>query len=478
VVGAIGRLAVRRTSVDLTVPTLPEKIAPTHSLNNRNKMPPEPEFAADTAEGHGSLLVLAALALVVGAVSGLVGAVFRLSLAQADAFRDAAIAWAHGGGFAGFLLVTAACGGTAAIAAWLVRRYERRALGSGIPDVEAVLHGELKPAPLRLIPVKFVGGLLAIGGGLALGREGPSVQMAAIIGRFVGLAFRRSWPDCRVLLAAGAGAGLATAFNAPIAGAVFVLEELVRKFELRIAIAALGASATAISVALVLLGGAPDFHVPDLARPRIEAMPLYFVLGAAAGLAAVAYNRTLLAALAVADRFENWPVEVRAATVGAAVGILAWFMPGLVGGGDAISQRTLAGGEVLAFLPLAFLIRFGLGAVSYAAGTPGGLFAPMLALGAQFGLMFGIICQSAFAGLDIEPAAFAVVGMAAFFTGVVRAPLTGIVLVTEMTASVATLLPMLGAGFMAMTVPTLLRDAPIYDSLRERTAQRARAGKV
>jgi hypothetical protein len=102
--------------------------------------------------------------------------------------------------------------------------------------------------PFRIIPVKFVGGALAIGAGLALGREGPSVHMAATLGHLVGKIFRRNWPDCRVLLAAGAGAGLATAFNAPIAGSIFVLEELVRRFELRIAIAALGASASAISV--------------------------------------------------------------------------------------------------------------------------------------------------------------------------------------------------------------------------------------
>ena len=121
------------------------------------------------------------------------------------------------------------------------------------------------------------------------------------------------------------------------------------------------------------------------------------------------------------------------------------------------------------------LIAWAHGAVSYAAGTPGGLFAPMLALGAQFGLLFGLLCSLAFPALDIEPAAFAVVGMAGFFTGVVRAPLTGIVLVTEMTASVAALLSMLGACFAAMLVPTLLRDPPIYDSLRARTAQRTPA---
>ena len=130
-------------------------------------------------------------------------------------------------------------------------------------------------------------------------------------------------------------------------------------------------------------------------------------------------------------------------------------------------------------LPLVFLLRFGLGSLSYAAATPGGLFAPMLVLGAQLGLLFGLLCRLAFPGLDIEAQGFAVVGMAAFFTGVVRAPLTGMVLVTEMTASVSMLLPMLAACFAAMLVPTLLRDAPIYDALREHTVrqERERTGK-
>src|SRR5262249_34686514 len=145
------------------------------------------------------------------------------------------------------------------------------------------------------------------------------------------------------------------------------------------------------------------------------------------------------------------------------------FAPELVGGGDAISQRTLAGAETLALLPAIFLLRLGLGAVSYAAGTPGGLFAPMLVLGAQLGLFLGFISRLAIPDLAIQPEGFAVVGMAAFFTGVVRAPLTGIVLVIEMTASVTMLLPMLVACFVAMLVPTLLRDPPIYDSLRELT---------
>jgi CIC family chloride channel protein len=148
---------------------------------------------------------------------------------------------------------------------------------------------------------------------------------------------------------------------------------------------------------------------------------------------------------------------------------LAWFAPELVGGGDQITQRALIGYESPAIVALAFLIRFGLGPLSYAAGTPGGLFAPLLVLGAQSGLLFGVTCRLLFPALGIEPEVFALVGMAAFFTGVVRSPLTGIVLVVEMTASVTMLLPMLAACFAAMLMPMLLRDAPIYDSLREHT---------
>jgi len=240
----------------------------------------ESNLAVKQEGKQGSLFILALLAPLVGAASGLLGAFFRLALDQADLFRDMLIARAHEVRLVGFLFVVAASAGAVAIAAWLVRRFSPPASGSGIPHVEAVLTGELPPAPAQLIPVKFFGGLLAIGAGLALGREGPSVQMGAAIADLIGRICRLSWSDRQVLLAAGAGAGLATAFNAPIAGAVFVLEELVRRFDARIAIVALGASAGAIAVARMLLGSAPDLDVEPLAYAGIQAWPFFVVLGA------------------------------------------------------------------------------------------------------------------------------------------------------------------------------------------------------
>jgi CIC family chloride channel protein len=434
----------------------------------------KPAAAEGPFEKTGDLLILALLSSVVGALAGLMGSLFRLTLIRADHLRDALVVWAHGQKVGGFLLVTAACAGSTAIAACLVRRLAPLASGSGIPSVEAALDGKVHHTTLALIPVKFFGGVLAIGSGLALGREGPSVQMGACIAHRLGNICHRNWPDVRVLMAAGAGAGLATAFNAPIAGAVFVLEELVRRFEPRIAMAALGASSSAIFVSRFFLGAGSDFHVQTFAFPSTRERALFFILGAVAGLAAVAYNHAILGALAAADKLRRCPVEFRAALIGAAVGMLAWFAPEVVGGGDPITQSTLLGVGTLALLPLLFLVRFGLGAVSYAAATPGGLFAPMLVLGAELGLFFGILCRDLFSGLNIQPEAFALVGMGAFFCGVVRAPLTGIVLVTQMTGNVTLLLPMIGACFMAMLVPALLRNPPIYDSLRERQIPVAR----
>lgn len=418
---------------------------------------------------EGGLVSLALLTLLAGAVTGLVAAVFRLALERANVLRDLVIVQAHGWAWAGFLLVVGVTAALALTAAWLVRRFAPHATGSGIPHVEAVLHGVISPAGGVLGIVKFVGGLLALGGGLVLGREGPSVQMGAAASFWIGRAFGCKWADCRVLLAAGSGAGLATAFNAPIAGAVFVLEELVQRFEHRIAIAALGAAASAITVSRLLTGNEPDFQVAAFPEPGALSWPLFLILGGVAGLMAVAYNRSILGALTMADHSSTWlPLEGRAALIGAVVGVVAWFAPSLVGGGDDLTQSILSGNSALVVMPLVFLLRFILGSASYAAGTPGGLFAPLLVLGTQIGFMFGAACGR-LPAVALPPEAFAVVGMAAFFAGVVRAPLTGIVLVGEMTGSTTLLLPTIFASFAAMMVAAMLRERPIYDALKDRT---------
>ncbi|MGR3803157.1 H(+)/Cl(-) exchange transporter ClcA [Marinibacterium profundimaris] len=419
------------------------------------------------------IIILGALSLLVGLVSGVICALFHMALTHADALRVQAVTHAQASPWVGLPLLVGGTAAAAAFAAGLVRRVAPEASGSGIPHVEAVLEQEMQPARGWLIPVKFTGGVLAIGSGLALGREGPSVQMAAATANVIGRFFRRNWEDRRALLAGGAGAGLAAAFNAPAAGAVFVLEELVGKFEPRIAVVALGTSIGAIFASRGLLGGALDFPLPQLSGGGPEMLPLFLLMGVLVGLVSVVYNRSLLGTLRLADRIGG-PIELRAAVIGGAVGLLAFAAPDLVGGGDAMVTRMTQEQVALALLPLLFLVRLLLSTVSYAAGTPGGLFAPMLALGAITGLAFGLIVQALAPGLGVAPAAFAVVAMGAFFAGAVRAPLTGIILVIEMTGASDIILPLLTACFGSMLVTQALREPPIYVSLRERAAQSER----
>jgi CIC family chloride channel protein len=420
-----------------------------------------------------AMAFLALISILVGMAAGLIGAAFRFSLEHADAFRALAVEKTSSYPILGPLMMMAGAALAAGLAAWLVRRFAPDAAGSGIPHVEAVLEGSLTPAPARLIPVKFVGGVLAMGSGLALGREGPSVQMGVTAAHVIGGLFRRDAEDRRALIAGGAGAGLATAFNAPGAGAIFVLEELVGRFDPRIGLVALGASAGAITVSRGLLGNALDFKVADLASGGVTELVLFLILGLFIGLLSVGHNRGLLATLSLAERIKG-PIEFRAAGIGAVVGLLAWFTPQLVGGGDGITQNALSGELLLVVLPVLFLFRFVLGAASYAAGTPGGLFAPLMVLGAVSGLAFGMVVEATIPGLAVRPEAFALVGMGAFFAGTVRAPLTGIVLVIEMTGSSTLLLPLLIGCFGAMLVAETLGDRPIYEALRDRAAQSTR----
>jgi CIC family chloride channel protein len=205
---------------------------------------------------------------------------------------------------------------------------------------------------------------------------------------------------------------------------------------------------------------------PPLDFPGFGSIPAYVVLGVLLGFLGVLYNRAMLSAVAFSAKLTMVRVEWHAALIGAAIGTLTWFLPGLAGG-DSITQQILSGNAFFSTLVAAFLLRFVSGPVSYAARTPGGLFAPLLTIGSQAGLLFGILWCRWFNPPGLQPREFALVGMAAFFGAVVRAPITGIILIVELTGSSNYFLAMLGATFASVTVATFLKDPPIYDSLRE-----------
>lgn len=433
-----------------------------------------------TREVQGSLAVRAQRrrvyprAVLVGLAAGLLAVAFRWCLEGAAELRLVLAEYAHARPW-GWLPAVLWGALTAATAVFLVRRFAPEAVGSGIPHLKAVFYRLRALHPARLLAVKFSGGVLAIGGGLVLGREGPTVQMGGALGAALAGAFKSNARERLSLIAAGCGAGLAAAFNAPLAGVVFVLEEVQRGFTPNVFGAALIASVTADVVSRLANGQQPVYDIPFYAAPPLGTLFLYPVLGVLAGLLSVIFTRGLLLTLDGASRLP-WSPLVTAAAVGGLVGAVGLFLPNTISAGHGLIEATLAGHTLLGAVVPLLLLRYILTLGSYALGTPGGIFAPLLVLGALLGSGLGDLSQLAFPNLGINPEALAVVGMAALFTGVVRAPLTGVVLVVEMTGNYGQMLPLMVACFAALAVAEAFKLPPVYEALLARELRRTPPG--
>jgi CIC family chloride channel protein len=412
-------------------------------------------------------------ALVIGLVAGLIASLFREALQGSELHR---IAWLNALPRWGWerLTVALGVGGIGGgVGLWLVRRFAPETAGSGIPHLKSVVLGEKTMDWRRILPVKFLAGLTGIGGGLALGREGPTIQMGGATGQMVSGWFRvqAGEGERKALISAGAGAGLAAAFNAPLAGMIFVLEELHGAFTPVIFVAAFLASVTADIVCRVLTGSTPVFGLHGMPAPSLSALPVAVVLGALAGLGGVLFNRCLLGSLDFFDRFRARPPFVVGAVAGLAVGLAAWIHPAISGSGALLAERAFTGEVALRWVGVFLVARFVLTMVSYGSGAAGGIFAPLLVLGALGGLAVGIVAHAIVPSWAAHPEVFAVLGMGALLTAIVRAPLTGIVLMIELTGEYDFMLPLLVCCLAAYGVAEALRDRPIYEALRERAAK-------
>ncbi|WP_460357729.1 ClC family H(+)/Cl(-) exchange transporter [Mycobacterium sp. ZZG] len=415
------------------------------------------------------IAILGAVAVIGGLIVGLVGGAFRWCLQTAEAVRSDLLEWAQQLPGPGWLVPVAAVAACAALAALIVR-WEPMAIGSGIPHVEAVFLGRAPAPRLQVVLARFVGGVLAIGSGLVLGREGPTVHMGAAIGAEAARRTRLPDDEARTMQVALSGAGLAVAFTAPIAGVLFALEEVTKSWRPQIVLASVLAAAAAVGASQTVLGDGPDFQVEPLAAPDIAWLPVFLVFGVGTGLLAAVYNRAVLWALDHLGAVRRMPAPATAAAIGAAVGLLLWSAPLTVGDGDTLTQMLLDGHDLVLLAVAGLLLaRFLTGPVCYSAAVPGGLFAPLLAVGALWGtLFFG--CFDAVWPEDTTHLAVPLVlsGMAAFFGATVRAPLTGLVIVMEMTATTSAAVPMMVATAAGVTVAKMVGSRPIYDDLRER----------
>ncbi len=412
-------------------------------------------------------------ALLVGLTAGLVASAFRLSLSWAE---EARAHWLAGlPDWEGALAAVALGAVGGGVGLWLVRRWSPEAAGSGIPHLKAVLQGKTELRWRRVMPIKFIAGVLGIGGGLALGREGPTVQMGGATGLMVAQGFRvkPGEGERKALISAGAGAGLAAAFNAPLAGLIFVLEELQGNFTPVVFVAALLSSVSADVVGRLLAGDTPVFHLPAMAAPGLATLAPALVLGALAGLGGVLFNKCLLGSLDAFERLQRGPIWIGGALAGCVAGLAGWFYPGVAGGGGMLADHALAGEIALLALPALLIVRFGLTMLSYGCGAAGGIFAPLLVLGALGGLLLGLGMHAVMPAWAPHPEIFAVLGMGALFTAIVRAPLTGIVLMVEMTGQYGFMLPLLTSCLVAYGVAEWCGCMPIYEALQQR-AERAK----
>ena len=421
-----------------------------------------------------ALLLIFFVATGAGALTGVLGSAFRIALDAVGQAREALVGAAHGYWW-GFPAVVAATALAVMAARFLVMRFAPIAAGSGVQHVEAVMRGEASPATPAVIPVKFFGGVLAIGAGLPLGREGPTVQMGAVLAHVFGARFLNQKQDRDAVFAAGAGAGLGVAFNTPLGAAVFVFEELVRAFVPRQVLTALAAAAVAMAVMHFALGDAQPFDAGTPREQPLAQLPMHFALGLLMGLAGAWYNTITLLFLDAAERFSRLPSLGRAAAIGAIVGTVGWFFPDLIGGGEALTQEILSVSAPAWILIVVLAVRLILGPLSYAAGVPGGLFAPLLAVGAASGALVHAFAAPLLPDLTPPAVVLSVVAMAAIFTAVVRAPLTGVVMTIEMTGRADCVLAMLTACLAATLMASLAGSRPIYDILRERMLANAAA---
>ena len=399
-------------------------------MGDRGAGPRTSEVAAEAAlEAEYPPLRLFAWAALLGVAVGALGAAFRLLVHSALDARDALLASLGHGALALAASVVATAIATA-LAVHLVRRRAPEAAGSGVQEIEGALQ-DLRPLRWRrVIPVKFVGGLLALGSGLVLGREGPTIQIGGNAGAMIAERWGLPRAALRTLVAAGAGAGLAAAFNAPLAGVLLVIEEMRPEFRWSFASvqSVLIACGVADVVVRALTGQGAVISIASFPSPALEALWLFPILGALFGLLGLVFNRALVGALDLAARATVGGHAIAALVVGAAIGALAWLDPRSVGGGEGLIP-VLLGGPLPALTVLGlFAVRFATSVASYGSGAPGGIFAPMLALGTLFGLAFGHVAHAIAPALAPHAGVFAVAGMGALFTATVRAPITGIAL--------------------------------------------------
>src|SRR3990167_1872305 len=402
------------------------------------------------------------LMILLGVSVGLCGTIFRISVDILGNFIHLLLAKCTN--FYLRVFLSASFSSLAVYFTWLmVRKYSPESAGSGVQEVDRAL---LRRANMRwrsVIPVKFFGGIVALSSMLVLGREGPTIQLGANLGAMFADKFNLNERDKKRNIAAGAAAGLATAFNAPLAGILFIFEEIRPEFQFTW-VHIWGVSVVCMVAIMILQGIMGDIHaihLQEFEAPSAYTMIIFLPLGLIIGVFGYIFNKSLIGTLNLLDKLSTSKRTIFVILSAALIGILAETNPLVVGGGYHILDHTFHASESSLMLFLMLVLRFALGLISYGIGVPGGIFAPILALGGVAGIFISSCLYKLSFLFAIEPGMFAIVGMAGLFAAVVRSHLTAVMLIIEMTKNGQMVLPLLCTCFVACSFMNLMDNPSI-----------------
>lgn len=405
--------------------------------------------------------------ILIGLLAGAVVVLFRYLLEQGEMLRTLLYQFFKNGHlsfggvwFVGLLVI-------AFILGWLVQK-EPMASGSGIPQVKGILLGLMKMNWLSVLIHKLVGGVLAIGAGLSLGREGPSIQLGAAVGQGISRMLGRTKMEERYLMTSGASAGLAAAFNAPLAGVMFSFEELHKNFSSTVLMTAVAAAVTADVVTQHFFGYSPVFTFTGLPVFPTGFYGWVVLLGILMGLFSIVFNHCLIKSM---DLYEKTGLSIKkkAAIPLLAAGALGYLLPQVLSGGNQLVNTLSTEQMGINMLFILLAVKFIFTMLSYGSGVPGGIFLPMLVLGALAGDLYGHMLVSFGLFQAVYSGNFIVLAMAAYFSAIVKAPITGSVLIMEMTGSFEHMLSLIVVSMSAYVVADICKGKPVYEALLNRS---------
>lgn len=404
--------------------------------------------------------------ILIGIAGGLVASLYRFLLSYAEKFSQ----WMYGTVKGNPWMVVCMFLGLIAVGIFVgfLTKWQPMIKGSGIPQVEGQVLGLFRISWWKVLFAKMLGGGLSLMAGLSLGREGPSIQLGAAAGEGVSKALHRDETEKRYLLTCGASAGLAAAFNAPLAGVMFSLEEVHKNFSVGVLVSALASAVTADCVSKLFFGTQAVFGGMAMSSMPLSCYAIFPILGILLGICGWIYNRVLLCSQDIYKKLPVFKGVYLMVIPFVVAGIVGLCMPQILGGGHGIITAALSGRMAISYLALLLVCKFLFSMISFGSGAPGGIFFPLLVLGALVGAIFGQVCITYF-GLGSEYYInFIFLGMVGMFTGIVRAPLTGIILIVEMSGSFTQMLDLSIVAVFAYLTADLLGSKPIYESLLER----------